>query len=204
MAQPPEELDERLWVEIESYPGRSLLAGNAHTHTGRMLAWNESVGVMAKFSKRDVVRASERAEAWIAGFLAGSEPSVLDVADAADTSLETGADREPTDADFDRWRMVVHRYAQTGTLPTIHNSPLPPLPDASLPGPQPWLESACRILVWQQGRWTVEQQFALVGGFAADSVCRQRQHHHLELVSPDYLVCTDCGFVSQIEPRGSA
>jgi len=203
MAQPPEELDERLWVEIESYPGHSLLAGNAHTHAGRMLAWNESAGVMAKFSKSDVVRASERAEAWIAGFLAGSEPSVLDVADAADTSPETGADREPSDADFDRWRTVAHRYRRTGILPTIHNSPLPPLPDAGLPGPQPWLESACRILVWREGRWTVEQPFALTGGFAADSVCGQRRYHHLELVSPDYLICTDCGFVNLIGPDGS-
>lgn len=42
--------------------------------------------------------------------------------------------------------------AQTGISPAIHTSPLPPLPAAGLPVPQPWLESACRILVWRQGR----------------------------------------------------
>jgi len=93
--------------------------------------------------------------------------------------------------------------AQTGILPAIHTSPLPPLPAAGLTGPRQWPESACRILVGRECRRTVEQPFALVGGFAADSACGQRQYRHPEPVSPDYLVCTDCGFVNLIG-NGSA
>jgi hypothetical protein len=186
--------DNRLWLVLKSYPGKSLIFGNAHTFPGRMLAWNIEAGAYVKFSKSDILDSSELSKAWLSGFLAGSEPSITDVAGKAGEPSP-----DPDEEDVRRWEAVVARYRESGVLSNLARLPLAPMPPDTPTGPAPWLATAGEILTWTDDGWEFARgQIRLAGNFLAGSVCADREYHDISQVSEDYLVCDDCGMVTEL------
>ena len=70
-----EKYEKSLWVRLADRESVWLIDGNPHTHQGRMRAVDPDSGDAIFFSSSEVTDASDSARAWIAGFLAGSEPA---------------------------------------------------------------------------------------------------------------------------------
>jgi hypothetical protein len=102
----PDDVDTRLWVEIEGVEGRCYLFGNNHTFTGRMCACSESLETDLGVSKRQITASSEEAQYWVQGFLVGNEPSEVE-------ALGDDEDDGP-EVRFSRWQEMCADFRRSG------------------------------------------------------------------------------------------
>ena len=106
----PPDVDPRLWFSCDLEPtARDYLVGNAHTFTGRMLAYCERKEGSPRYyvSATSVWRdCSDEARYWVAGFLAGAEPQP--------PRDEDGDWLPPDHADFVAWRAKADAFTDTG------------------------------------------------------------------------------------------
>jgi len=79
----PNDVDPRLWIMWGDPPIRLYLFGNCHTSLGRMAAFDPSTGQDLCVSKFEITEASDLAQAWIEGYLRGSEPAPPDDRDGS-------------------------------------------------------------------------------------------------------------------------
>ena len=75
-----------------------------------MRAVNEATGDPIYFSMSDIVEATDTANAWIAGFLAGSEPD-------ATTMFGVGFLDDDDDPRWERWTEALSEYRRSGEWP---------------------------------------------------------------------------------------
>ncbi|HEX6682029.1 MAG TPA: hypothetical protein VF062_04510 [Candidatus Limnocylindrales bacterium] len=100
----PEDVDPRLWFELDGCEGRHYLVdGNPHTFRGRMYFYCPYRNVYMRVSKAEIRECSEEANFFIRGFLSGNEPPPPDE--------DNGDDGDPQ---FDRWRQAVEVFRRTG------------------------------------------------------------------------------------------
>lgn len=110
MTELPERADEDVWIVVRACGEHDLLFGNPHTYLGRMAAWCPHRRESFAVSKSEILDMSRAAAAWVAGFLAGSEP---------DSPLnEDGWEVDDDDPRFAAWRESTTTYLRTGTWPT--------------------------------------------------------------------------------------
>jgi hypothetical protein len=194
---PPEDLDRELWVEVEGYEGRSYLLGNAHSHLGRMSAWNDAMGLASSISTYQVLAASDGARRWMDGFLCGNEPSLKQFLGAR------------VDDDFPEDTSTLHRYwaAMTrfraeGKLGFLYLRPLhDPPSDAPVPV-QLWARAGAGIVKWGGDRWTWPSDPPEVDGrFLVGSLCHERDEHASSPHGPRFWICSDCGWCEEVEPE---
>ncbi len=109
----PSDVDPALWFACSTNPGgRDYLVANAHTFTGRMLAFcPRKPGSPFYYVSASEVRAecSDAARYWVAGFLAGKEPAPP--RDDDDDLLPSDDPR------LVAWRADCAEFARTGQWP---------------------------------------------------------------------------------------
>ena len=121
-----------------------LIDGNPHTHQGRMSAVDPDTGDSICFSLSEVTDATDLARAWIAGFLAGSEPAPV-------AMFGVGIfDVEADDARWDRWRSALAEYRRTGDWPHEPWEHLLPIPDGIDLPPYVWTVRGDEVWQWQR------------------------------------------------------
>lgn len=103
-------VDERLWFEAPC-GRRDVIVGNGHTYPGRMAAWCPHGGVGYNVSYGEMGAMSDESRYFVAGFLAGNEPSVCD-------------DSEITEADMVAWQSARRRFRVTGSAEPRVRRPL--------------------------------------------------------------------------------
>lgn len=193
-ARPPE-LDERQWVVVQGFDGRCYIIGNSHTFTGRMTCWSEATGQTFSFSKNEVLDASETSRAWIDGFLAGNEPTPVDM-------FGVGIyDADDSDPRWSRWQDAVRQFRATGSWPHEPWHDLTPFPPGTRLPAFVWTLRGDEVWTWDGASWVraepqPERRFHLLLG----TVCDQRGHCDLAVVTSVHTVCDDCGSTTEGVP----
>lgn len=75
------EIDEHLWIALNSTAERGFIIGSCHTFPGRFSVWFPTDDRARCVSKSEVGESSPEAAYWIAGFLNGSVPAPPDNAE---------------------------------------------------------------------------------------------------------------------------
>lgn len=172
-----------------------LIDGNAHTHQGRMRAVDRETGDAIFFSLSQVTEATDSAKAWMAGFLAGSEPTAVDM-------FGVGIlDAEDDDPRWDRWRSALADYRRTGDWPHEPWDHLLPIPDdVNLPA-YVWTVRGDEVWQWDGGSWVLaDPQPLRTFRLLEVTICIERGAHSMVVASTDHLICEDCGHVTHILP----
>ena len=184
-----------LWIRLADRESVWLIDGNPHTHQGRMRAVEPDSGGAIYFSSSEVTDASDAASAWIAGFLAGSEP-------AADAMFGVGIfDAEDDDPRWDRWRSALADYRRTGDWPYAPWEHLLPIPDGADIPSHVWTVRGDEVWQWDGDSCVLADQeplrtFRVLEG----TICDERNAHSMVVISTAHVVCEECGFASHILP----
>lgn len=186
-----------LWVRLGARESVWLIDGNPHTHQGRMRAVDPNSGDSIYFSSSEVTDASDSARAWIAGFLAGSEPT------AAEMFGVGTFDADDDDPRWDRWRSAVDNYRRTGDWPHAPWGHLLPIPQGADIPSFVWTVRGDEVWQWDDHSWVLaDPQPARVFRVLEGTTCFERNAHSMVVISTAHLVCEECGLVSQILPDG--
>lgn len=163
--------------------GSVRIVGNAHSHIGHFLA-RASAGDLVALAKGDIVEASPVVEAWLAGFLAGSEPSLSEFA---------GGEPDVSEDVRQRWLAALVSFRETGQWLTPMHRGLLPVPHGRgiL---DPWAIYAGGVVRWSGDDWQPWSEATAVGTLLEGSVCARRGYHDLE-AAEEYVMCTECGYV---------
>jgi hypothetical protein len=101
-----QELDERLFVRLPD--GRTgLLLGNPHTFPGHFNVLT-TAGEVITCALYEIISASQEAEYWLQGYLAGSEPDPSEIWGSGTYELD---DQGP---ELSAWRVAAERFRRTG------------------------------------------------------------------------------------------
>ena len=104
---PKVEFNEKLWFLMgEHCEGKHFLLGNAHTFTGRMLAWCPTKERSFFVSKSEIEECSLETEYWVKGFLVGTEPEP-----PKDENQDLVA---PNSEVYQSWLKATELFAETG------------------------------------------------------------------------------------------
>jgi hypothetical protein len=142
----------------------------------------------------DVVEATDTANAWIAGFLAGSE---LD----ATTMFGVGILDDDDGPRWERWAAALAEYRRSGDWPHERWQHLLPIPTGANLPPYVWMVRGDEVWRWDTDRWTLAvpqppRTLRLIDGTA----CAERGTRSMATVSTVHLVCEQCGSASQTLP----
>ncbi len=184
-----------------AFPGRAgeraYLTYNPHTHLGHMGAWFPQLGRFLSINKNDIAELSPEAEAWMAGFLAGSEPGPQEMFGPGITEV---GDADPR---MQRWREALADFRRTGWWPHAAWVDVVPFPPGTRLPQFVWVRRGDEIWAWDGVSWAkADPQPALTSGRLKGSVCSERRHCDLHQVTTVHLVCIDCGETLVIVPEG--
>jgi hypothetical protein len=192
----PEDLDLELWVKVEGHEGRSYLLGNAHSHRGRIWAWNHALGFASSISTYQVLDASDGARRWMDGFLCGNEPSLSQFLGA-----RVGDDVPDNEATLNRYWAAMKRFRTDGTLDFLY---LRPMHNPASGAPVPvklWARAGAGIVEWNGERWAWPSDPPEVQGrFLVGSLCHERDAHASSPQGAHHWICSDCGMCEEIGP----
>lgn len=185
--RPDDEIDEDLWVRVEGYEGLLLILGNAHTHRGRISVWSDALGFSTRISKYDVDMASEKARAWIEGFVAASEPSLSEY-----YGHDNFADDDPL---VERWRRACARFRERGSIGRIKYDPGFAIPPGVPIEPQIWHGGWETTYLWNGTSWELADETASAKDFKRGKACEDDPTCDPQTVevAPDLWLCPECG-----------
>lgn len=189
-----------LWVRLAGSDSLWLLDGNPHTFQGRMRAADpdDPTGRRSiRFSLSEVTDASVLARAWIAGFLAGSEPEPNDM---FGPGMVDAADDDPR---WNRWRSAIAEYRRTGSWPHAPWTYLLPIPAGADVPDYVWTVRGAEVWRWDGADWVLAdpqpvRNFRVLVG----TVCGDRGTHSTDDLSTAHMLCPDCGYVIHTLPDG--
>jgi hypothetical protein len=188
-------LDKRLWIVVDGVEGTSYLLGNSHTFPGRMRACNKDVGTFS-VSKGQITDCSPDAENWISAYLNGNEPPFGEAFGHYDGPL--------FEARYARWLKAVATFRSSGEW---HMQPYHQMTSFEAETRLPnfvWTIIGDEVWRWRENRWNlVEPTPPHKGRLLEGSVCAAREHHNMAEADSSHLVCTDCGWTSEVDPDGS-
>jgi hypothetical protein len=193
----PDDVDAALWIEVHEPSHRDYLVGACHTFPGRMRLYCPVDDRGSCVSLAEIRRMSDESRRWVDGFLAGNEPSILDMFGVCAVDLYDDDPRWP------RYYRAVADFRRTGSWHPAPWQELPDMPDVDITPLVAWLVRADERWRWRAGQWVLEET-DLVGpvGLLAGTSCRSRGHHRLESdLTPLITLCSDCGMVSISEPE---
>ena len=174
------------------YEGRLYLGYNPHTHAGRIGAWVPSLGHATRISTDDIVEASSTAQAWLDGYLAGSEPSAGFMFGSEIYDLPDDHPR------WQRWRIAVASYRSTGNWTGGHWTELTPIVgDVLLPA---WTRRGDEIWTWDGQKWEAPKRGD--GEIDGDPghVCEKLNAHSMAVIDERHLQCEECGLTDEVLP----
>jgi hypothetical protein len=178
---------------------RLYIVGNAHTHPGWMHVYAPSIDRGYIVSLSEIAEMSNLARVWIAGFLAGNEPSLNDY-----LGCDDAGDLADDDPDVLRWIEACRRFRSTGDLPPLYIVDPTGLcrrtPGCRLCPFGIRQASKCGPGTANGEEWSLaDPQPDLVwNSFLAGTFCDQRGWHaDAEPIPPAHAVCADCGFVTE-------
>lgn len=197
MAQQMEGVDERLWIRTSGCDSRDFLVGNSHTFPGRMSAYCPTDGVHYSVSLSEIEDMSPDAVHWVAGFLVGNQPRPEDL-------FGPGIhDAHDSDPHWRRWTEAVEQFRRTGTWPHAGWSYLIPFPPGTTLPPFVWTHRGDEVWTWHGDAWVrADPQPAFRSGLLEGTVCFQRGHCGMTLVTTAHSVCDDCGATVGTVPDG--
>lgn len=186
------DFDPERWVTAAGYEGRLYLGYNPHTHAGRIGAWVPSLGHATRISTDDIVEASSTAQAWLDGYLAGSEPSAGFMFGSEIYDLPDDHPR------WQRWRIAVASYRSTGNWTGGHWTELTPIVgDVLLPA---WTRRGDEIWTWDGQKWEAPKRGD--GEIDGDPghVCEKLNAHSMAVIDERHLQCEECGLTDEVLP----
>ena len=192
-----EEIDETLWIRVDACDSHDYLVGNSHTFPGRMSAYCPTDGIHYSVSLSEIEEMSPEARRWVAGFLAGNEPRPEDMFGPA---IHDAYDSDPR---WRRWRDAIAEFRNSGSWPHADWGHLIPFPPGTSLPPLVWTIRGDEVWTWADDEWIrADPQPDRTSGFLSGTVCAERGHCELTMVSTVHAICEGCGETSQVIPEG--
>ena len=142
----------------------------------------------------DITGGSPSALAWVAGFLAGCEPSLGEFLGLSQEEADNA-----DDSAVDSWIQVLGSFRQSGVMPAGIGKPPTGHPPSI--GLRPWSLGQGRVWLWMSDAWGPAPDLALPAGtLLAGTPCAERGFHELR-VEEGWLACGDCGYVAMTRTR---
>ena len=192
-----DEVDEQLWIRTSGCDGRYYLMANGHTFSGRISAYCPTRDSGFSVSLPEIEEMSPESARWVAGFLAGNEP---DPEEMFGPGIHDADDADPR---WERWRLAVADFRVTGKWPHAGwHYPIPFPSGLDLPA-FVWTLRGDEVWAWAGSTWvkpipSPPAGFHLLEG----TVCFDRGHCRMTVVTDVHAVCDDCGHTSETIPGG--